>query len=141
MQNRRIMGIGRVNLAAEDVEFYTLGPATPVGFAMAPGRKVAYGLLSGHRPLRVLEVRSRRSASSSSRTEFAGRPRMSLKTSSNGQVLYIYNAGATIDLYDAATYKYHARRFSSTGDATTEMFVFPPAQAGTQSARVDLHED
>ena len=44
VQNRRIMGIGRVNLTARSVEFYTLGPATPVGFAMAPGRKVAYGL-------------------------------------------------------------------------------------------------
>ena len=32
------------------------------------------------------------------RTEFKGRPRMSLKTSSNGKVLYIYNAGDTIDL-------------------------------------------
>ena len=43
-----------------------------------------------------------------------GRPRMSLKTSSNGKVLYIYNAGNTIDLYDAETYQYlqhdHARR-------------------------------
>ena len=65
-----------------------------------------------------------------SRTEFAGRPRMSLKTSSNGQVLYIYNAGATIDLYDAATYKF-MKAIQLVGDATTEMFVFPPAQAGT----------
>jgi hypothetical protein len=55
---------------------------------------------------------------------------MSLKTSSNGQVLYIYNAGATIDLYDAATYKF-MKAIQLVGDATTEMFVFPPAQAGT----------
>ena len=48
------------------------------------------------------------------RTEFKGRPRMSLKTSSNGKVLYIYNAGNTIDLYDAATYQVPARPSRST---------------------------
>ena len=39
---------------------------------------------------------------------------MSLKTSTNGKVLYIYNAGNTIDLYEADTFKFmkhdHARR-------------------------------
>ena len=45
IQHRRTMGIGRVNLAAKSVEFYTLGPSSPVSFALAPGRKAAYGLL------------------------------------------------------------------------------------------------
>ena len=31
---------------------------------------------------------------------------MALKTSSNGKLLYIYQAGPTIDLYEAATYKF-----------------------------------
>ena len=44
VQNRRIMGVARVNLAAKNVDFYALGPASPVGFALAPGRKRAYGL-------------------------------------------------------------------------------------------------
>ena len=39
---------------------------------------------------------------------------MALKTSSNGKVLYIYNAGNTIDLYEPTTFKYlqhdHSRR-------------------------------
>lgn len=130
VQNRRIMGIGRVNLTARSVEFYTLGPATPVGFSMAPGRKVAYGLFSevGRYEFWKFDLAGKKFVS---RTEFAGRPRMSLKTSSNGQVLYIYNAGATIDLYDASTYKF-MKAIQLQGDATTEMFVFPPAaQAGT----------
>ena len=49
---------------------------------------------------------------------------MSLRTSSNGRVLYIYNAGATIDLWDAATYKY-MKTIQLPGDHTTELFVFP----------------
>ena len=44
VQHRRMMGIGRVNLAAKSVDFYTLGPSTGISFTMAPGRKVAYGL-------------------------------------------------------------------------------------------------
>src|SRR5690349_12017346 len=44
VQHRRTLGIGRVNLAAKSVDFFTLGPSTPLQFAMAPGRKVAYGL-------------------------------------------------------------------------------------------------
>ena len=43
---------------------------------------------------------------------------MSLKTSSNGKVLYIYNAGNTIDLYDAETYQY-LRTITLDGDMTT----------------------
>ena len=54
---------------------------------------------------------------------------MSLKTSSNGKVLYIYNAGNTIDLYDAETYQY-LRTITLDGDMTSEMFVLPgPARS------------
>ena len=130
------MGIGRVNLAAKTVDFYPLGPATQVGFAMAPDRKGAYGLIAGDRPLRVLEVRSREGRRWPKRTEFKGRPRMSLKTSSNGKVLYIYNAGATIDLYDAATYKF-LRTIALDGDVTTEMFVLPGAGRRRRPRRAD----
>ena len=59
-----------------------------------------------------------------------------MKTSSNGKVLYIYNAGATIDLYDAATFTFISA-IQLPGDATTEMFVFPtapPAASPTTSA-------
>jgi DNA-binding beta-propeller fold protein YncE len=125
VQHRRIMGIGRVNLSARSVEFFTLGPATPVSFAMAPGRKTAFGLFSeiGRYEFWKFDLTGKKFAG---RTEFRGRPRMSLKTSSNGQVLYIYNAGNTIDLYDASTYEY-MKTIALDGDMTTELFVFPPA--------------
>jgi len=127
VNHRRIMGIGRVNLAAKSVDFYTLGPQTQVGFTMAPGRKFGYGLMQeiGHFEFWKFDLDNRRLAK---RTEFQGRPRMSLKTSSNGDVLYIYNAGNTIDLYDAATFTY-MNTITLDGDMTTDMFVFPPASA------------
>lgn len=124
VQRKRTMGIGRVNLAAKSVEFFTLGPASQISFAMAPGRKRAYGLLQdiGRFEFWSFDLEGKRLAN---RTEFKGRPRMSLKTSSNGQVLYIYNAGATIDLYDATTYRYMST-ITLGGDMTTDLFVFPP---------------
>jgi hypothetical protein len=123
VQHRRTMGIGRVNLAAKSVDFYTLGPSTGVSFAMAPGRKVAYGLFEeiGKYEFWKFDLEHHKLAG---RTEFKGRPRMGLKTSSNGKVLYIYVAGNTIDLYDAETYQY-LRTITIDGDQTTELFVLP----------------
>ncbi len=133
VQHRPTMGIGRVNLAAKTVDFFTLGPSTPVSFTLAPGRKVAYGLFEeiGRHEFWKFDLEHRKLAG---RTEFKGRPRMGLKTSSNGKVLYIYVAGNTIDLYDAETYQY-MRTITLDGDMTTDLFVFPgglPAQKPSQ---------
>ena len=133
VQHRRMMGIGRVNLAAKSVDFYTLGPSTGLQFALAPGRKVAYGLFEdiGRAEFWKFDLEHRKLAG---RTEFKGRPRMGLKTSSNGKVLYIYVAGNTIDLYDAGTYQY-LRTITLDGDQTTELFVLPdPPSAITSSS-------
>jgi hypothetical protein len=135
VQHRRTMGIGRVNLAAKTVDFYTLGPSTGLSFAMAPGRKVAYGLYEdiGRYEFWKFDLEHRKLAG---RTEFKGRPRMGLKTSSNGKVLYIYVAGNTIDLYDAETYQY-LRTITLDGDMTTDLFVFPqtPAQVSNSAGQ------
>ena len=49
---------------------------------------------------------------------------MALRTSSNGKLLYIYQAGNTIDLYDAATFKY-LRTITLDADGTTGLYVVP----------------
>jgi len=102
VQNRRIMGVARVNLGAKSVEFYALGPDEPVGFTLAPDRKKAYGLKQrvGSYEFWTFDLEGRRVAS---RTPFSGRPRMQLFTSTNGRLLYIVGAGSTIDIYEAAT--------------------------------------
>ena len=134
VQHRRMMGIARVNLAEKKMDFYTLGPSTGVSFAMAPNRKAAYGLFEdiGRYEFWKFDLEHRKFAG---RTEFKGRPRMGLKTSSNGKVLYIYVAGNTIDLYDADTYAY-LRTITLDGDMTSELFVFPspPAQVTSTTA-------
>ncbi len=123
VQNRRIMGIARVNFAKKNVDFYALGPANGVSFSLAPGRQMAYGL---HSEIGKYEFWSFDLANHKldRKAEFQGRPRMSLKTSSNGKVLYIYQAGNTIDLYEAATFKY-LRTITLDADMTTTLYVMP----------------
>ncbi len=125
VNHRRMVGIARIDLTKKDLEFFTLGPAGGVSFALAPDRKRAYGLESsvGRYQFWTVDLEKRRVVS---RVEFEGRPRMSLKTSSNGRLLYIYNAGETIDIYDGATYKY-LRTITLAGDVTTPFYVVPGA--------------
>ena len=123
VQNRRMMGVARVNLNAKSLEFYTIGPAGGVNFALSPDNKKAFGIESeiGRYQFWQFDLANRRMAK---RQEFAGRPRMSLKTSTNGEVLYIYNAGETIDLYDAKTFDL-LHTLHLPGDISTPLFVVP----------------
>ncbi len=125
VQGRRMMGIARVNLAARDVDLFLLGPNEPVGFSIAPDRTKAYGLHSsgiGKHEFWTFDLVNRRVAG---KQAFAGRPRMSLAVSSNGEQLYVYNAGNTIDAYDASTYRF-VRRLELDADTTSNLLVLPP---------------
>ena len=139
VQKRRLMGVARINLAEKSVDFYALGPspAASVSFALAPGRRRAYGFLRaasgniapvpptelvGRYELWTFDLENRRLHE---RKEISGRPRMGLKVSSNGKLLYVFRAGSTIDIYDAATYT-HQRRVQFDGDMTTDLIVVPP---------------
>lgn len=104
-QNRRMMGIATVRLAEKDIDFYTLGPSEPMrGFALAPGGRKAYSILSevGHYEFWEFDLDAKRVAR---RVPFAGRPRMGLRISHDGSKLYIYVAGNSIDVYDASTFE------------------------------------
>lgn len=105
IQNRSMMGIAEVRLADKEIDFYTLGPSEPVGqFALAPGGSKGYALLStiGVYEFWEFDLAERRVAR---KVPFSGRPRMSLQVSADGEKLYIYRAGNTIDVYDADTFE------------------------------------
>ena len=123
IQNRRIMNLGRVNLVAKTIDLTPIGPAEAVGFALAPDRKRGYGLMQqiGRYEFWAFDVAQKKLLN---RTPFEGRPRMALKVSSNGKLLYIFQAGATIDVYDAASYK-RLRTIEMNADQTTNLFILP----------------
>jgi hypothetical protein len=134
VQKRRLMGIGRVDLVSRKVDFQPIGPAQQVSFAKSPDGKRAYGLVQdiGHYEMWTFDLEK---PAVLKRTEFEGRPRMAVRVSSNGKLVYVYVAGATVDIWDAATHKY-LRTMALGGDQTTELFVVPgPAPATTSASR------
>jgi len=129
VQNRRIMGIARVRLSEKEVEFFTLGESRPVrNFTLAPDGKKAYGLLEQGNVAEYefweFDLVNQRV---SRRVPFAGRPRMTLGVSADGEHLFIYNAGNTIDIYDSATFEY-LKQVVFDEDTTFEVMI---PQAGT----------
>ncbi|HUF75894.1 MAG TPA: hypothetical protein VMM35_06430 [Longimicrobiales bacterium] len=105
LTNRSMLGIAHVRLAEREVEFYTLGTSEPVrNFTLAPGGAKGYGLYSeiGEYEFWEFDLVERRLAG---RHTFAGRPRMGLDVSADGEKLYVHVAGNTIDVYDARTFE------------------------------------
>ena len=133
VQKRRLMGIGRVDLVNRKVDFQPIGPARQVSFAKAPDGKRAYGLVQeiGHYEMWTFDLEK---PAVLKRTEFEGRPRMAVRVSSNGKLVYVYVAGATVDVWDAANHKY-LRTIALGGDQTTELFVVPGTTATSTAAQ------
>ncbi len=106
INQRRMIGIARVDLAERDIDFFTLGPSAPIGrFAMAPDGRRAWALYSevGHYEFWAIDLEERRVTH---REVFDGRPRMGLASSTNGELLYVHVAGNTIDVYDSETFEH-----------------------------------
>ena len=127
INNRRMMGIARVDLAEREMDFYTLGPNEPVSrFALAPGGEKAWALYSeiGYHEFWEMDLEESRVTQ---RVPFEGRSRMGLTVSTNGEFLYIHVAGNTIDVYDSETYE-HVK----TVDVGTDMigWVLIPGPEG-----------
>jgi DNA-binding beta-propeller fold protein YncE len=131
LHHRRLLVVGRVNLGARELDFFPLGPAPSGGrisFALGPDRTRGYVLLQDirHHELWTIDIRGRRLVK---KTTFEGRPRMAVRASSNGKVIYLYEAGNTIDLYDASDFKY-LRTITLDADMTYDSFhVIPPPRA------------
>ena len=126
VQNRTLMGVARVNLEQRSFEFYTLGPSAGVGFALAPDRRRAYGLVQGigNYEFWTFDLANRRV---SNRVRFEGRPRMQLTAASNGRHVYVHGAGSTIDVRDANTFQL-IRTVQLPGDMTGFRLLPPVPQ-------------
>jgi DNA-binding beta-propeller fold protein YncE len=125
VNRRTMMGMATVNLSERTVDFYTIGPSSPTNFVVSPDRKRAYGLRQevGNWELWTFDLENRTLVG---KIPFAGRPRMRLSVSSNGNLLYISGAGHTIDIHDARTFR--RLRTVETGGDYTSLIQIPPAR-------------
>ncbi len=55
---------------------------------------------------------------------YEGRPRTSLKVSTDGETVYVHHAGNTIDYHDAETFAFE-KRVELPGDSTAHIIVVP----------------
>jgi len=127
-QNRQMMGVSRVRLEDREVEFFTLGTSEPVGrFTLAPGGEKAYALYSeiGRYEFWEFDLVNERV---SRRQPFSGRPRMGLQVSADGEKLFVYVAGNTIDVYDARTFD--LLRTVSFDEDMTDVEIIPGPTSG-----------
>jgi DNA-binding beta-propeller fold protein YncE len=124
LNNRRMLGIGTVDLLKKKIDFRPIGPTKPVSWAMSPDRKRAYGLFQdiGEYEFWTIDVEN---GTVVQRQAFSGRPRMSNRVSSNGNIIYIYTAGNTIDYFDAKTLT-KLRTLTLDTDMTSFTLLPPP---------------
>ena len=130
VQKRKLLVVGHIDLAAKRVETFPLGPAPQEGefsFTMAPDRSRAHVLHQqiGRHELWTVDMKAHRVVS---RVSVPSRPRMQIRSSSSGQMLYFYEAGRLIELYSADASK-RLRTITLDADMMYGTFVIVSAPA------------
>jgi hypothetical protein len=103
------LGLGTLNLLTRKAEFKPIGPALPMmGFLLAPDRKHGYSVMyTGAGANRRTEwwVWDLAAHKVIRKEEFPTRPTFRFGMSGDGKKLYVYGAGSTLEIFDAATLK------------------------------------
>lgn len=123
---RKLLVVGRINLAAKSVEVFPLGPAPDadsLSFTMSPDGTHANVLRAeiGRHELWNIDMARHRVTQ---RVDIPTRTRMQMRTSSTG-LLYIYEAGRTIETYSADGTK-RLRTIELDSDMMYGTFVIVP---------------
>ena len=122
--DQNIMGIARFNLLDRSLDVFETNPNRGGGsFAVSPDRKRAYMVRNtiDQDEFYVWDLEGKRLLK---KQQYEGRPRTSVKVSSDGTKLLLHTAGNTIDYYDAETLVFE-KRVELPGDAGFELFVIP----------------
>lgn len=130
--HRNIFGIARFDLTKRTFDFAPVGPTTGgmMGLHVTPDHKkgytVAFNGQGGNRRSEFWEfdLTTNRLAR---KQEFDGRARFSFGISSTGKEFYIFGAGYTIEVYDAATMQLR-NTIDLNADITSGMTVVPGAR-------------
>lgn len=135
VMNRRLLVVAQIDLSAKTVETFPLGPvpqADGLNFTAAGDRRHAHLLAAsiGHHELWTIDLVDRKVTG---RTDVPSRTRMQMRMSSSGQVLYLYEAGRTIELYSADASK-KLRTIELDSDMMYATFVILPPAGPTPAA-------
>jgi len=120
------LGLASLDLTTHKAEFKPVGPALPMmGFLVSPDRKRGFSLMyTGAGANRrtewwVWDLTGRRVIQ---KQEFPSRPTFRFGMSGDGKKLYLYGAGSTLEVFDAATLQSHKMIYLNK-DTTTNLIT------------------
>jgi DNA-binding beta-propeller fold protein YncE len=129
---RSIFGIARFDLTKRTFDFTPVGPATGgmMGLYVTPDRKKGYTVVfNGEGGTRRQEFWEFDLTSNQlvRKQEFDGRARFNFGISTTGKEFYIYGAGYTLEIFDAATMQLR-NTIDLNADVTSGMVAIPAAR-------------
>ena len=137
-QDGDLMGVARIDLPNREVDLLYAGAVQghPVRAGAGPADRLWDCRAASRATSSGPSIWS--SEASATRRQVAGRPRMALDVSTNGEVLYISSAGNTIDFYDAASFDY-LDTLALDGDMTSGLIVIPSVAGALTPVRARTH--
>jgi hypothetical protein len=102
------LGLATINLSTHQVEYHPIGPLLPmIGFQLSPDRKRGYSVMPivGAGANRATEwwVWDIEHHKVIKKKEFESRPTFKFAVGGDGERLYLYGAGSTLEIWDAET--------------------------------------
>ncbi len=127
--HRDIFGIAEIDLSKQTFDLTPIGPAATSiqPLMLTPDRKLGYTVaVNGTHGDRVTEfwVFDMATKKLINKREFVGRTRLNFGISADGKKLLIYNAGFSIEVYDAKTLALE-KTIDLEGDTTSNLIVMP----------------
>jgi hypothetical protein len=126
------LGLATLNLLTREVSYMPVGPSLPtLGFMVSPDRKLGYSVMfysAGGNRKTEWWVWDLEKHDVIQKAEFESRPTFRFGISSNGKRLYLYGAGSTLEIFDAATLK-SLKLMYLNKDTTTNLITIAHRQA------------
>lgn len=102
------LGMATLHLSTRKVEYFPIGPLLPMmGFLVSPDRKRGYSVMpvagTGGNRLTEWWVWDIENHKVIKKKEFESRPTFRFAVGGDGKRLYLYGAGSTLEIWDAAT--------------------------------------
>ena len=124
--HRETLGLAKIDLATGKVKYQPIGPSFPMaGFVLTPDRKLGYSVMinktGGNREAEwwVWDIASEKVIR---RVPVPARITFRVRISSDGEKLYLYGAGSTIEFFDAKTLQ-STKLLYLNKDTTTNLIV------------------
>ncbi|PWU08817.1 MAG: hypothetical protein C5B51_07245 [Terriglobia bacterium] len=102
------LGMATINLTTRKVDYFPIGPLLPMmGFQVSPDHKRGYSVMpivgTGANRLTEWWVWDLENHKVINKKEFESRPTFRFSVGGDGKRLYLYGAGSTLEIWDAAT--------------------------------------